>query len=170
MIMGYSATFTPPEEALEYLRNKTKEAICLKAIITIEIKKLCLHPKSSNETYSIFKAWLEQMRETEEVNLCERLLKEYEKEKMFYLCGWELIKRDIEYEEILERTLDVLMNLAILVDSPNYFTESDNYNTFMTDINEVLLDFTEDCFILAKQKIARLFEDYKAPTETVQET
>ena len=168
--MGYSVTFTPPEEALEILNYKTKEFIFLEDVLIIEIKKLCLHPKSSDETYRFFKAWLEHIKKAEEINLCERLLKEYEEEKMFYLCGWELIKEAIDYEETLATTLNTLMNLAILVDSPNYFTESDNYNTFMEDIDDILSYFKDNCFILAKQEIYRLFKKYQEPTETVQET
>jgi len=150
--MGYQVTFTPTEEAMEkykpWQKEKPSHTDSLVTIMKYEIISYCMNNKEEMPS-KVIKQLGFHLRSLQSAIEAEEKANAYfrwkeDKDHQLWYCGWEF-SRDSQFnkEDLMQDYIERLFILANLVETPNYFTDHENFFTKYKDITEDVDAFIE---------------------------
>ncbi len=165
--MGYQITFLPSEEKMNEYKpwDVNKPHVSQIANTKRNILSYCM--KSHNNTYQIaseiefnIKLLANQIKEEEKRNAYFRW-KENEKGELWY-CGWQFATdATIDEDDAIKNTVDQLFMFADIIETPNYFEETDHFFKKYQDIEESIDDFVEVIENIAIHDIINDLKEYE---------
>ena len=165
--MGYQITFTPSEEKMQSYKPWNEQ--CSESLVQdlkYELLSYCMLKFDEpvlklRDTIKIRLNLISNYLEQEaKANAYDRWSKD--KDHHLWYCGWEFSKPcDLDKESIINDTLSKLSILTNLVETPNYFSDRENFYKKYEEIQEILDDFEDLMYTIAIHHIIEDLEEFK---------
>lgn len=159
--MGYTAVYKPSQEWMDEnikpwnYGKKSNNNDNYVEDLKLQLSIYCMK-KAKNDVFSDYDIIKEirgklQMIESYSVDEVRRNLYarwENDEDKELYFCGWEWSKEepDLSKEDHYKFTLERLVLLKTLVDTPDYFDKSDKFYEKYNEVTENVNDFAESIY------------------------
>lgn len=160
--MGYQITLKPTEEKMQEYKPWNEEK---SPDYTNLYKQTLIHycMKNDEEFGKKYQSVLMNLRIL--LNVVKSQVKQeayyqYKEDGSVWFCGRQYsIDQHIDEEEEIVRVLNNLLILANLVDTPNYFTNKDDFNKKFEEIEEEVIEFEETAREIAIHEIINDLKD-----------
>lgn len=179
--MSYTEVFNPPKEIMEKYRPILENITVAENIITLNIYNICSNPSTPVGTELYIKTYLNCPTTPENVELVLRtylnmlegkiqkrlyevLFDEYEERGTLTFSGWTLLQPN-NFSEISESIIKKLAILSIIVPTPSFFEERENFDTFINEIDMLIDDYIDACYDNERKKLLKELEPYKKIVE-----
>lgn len=165
--MGYQVTYMPSKEKMEeYKQPKDYCSWVNVTNIKNEILSHCMkdNDKTAYECSLFLKINLGSFYDilviNEKKHLYDRWLNNEEGEVWF--CGWELLHElPFDRDSLIENYIDKLFVLDNIVDTPSYFTDTDEFYKKLNDVKRILDEFESDAYDTIQREIMEDLREFE---------
>lgn len=171
--MGYSVTFRPNEEAASKIKPWNwgkRDGLCKDMYNSDDYKTelllYCMGHHSVEDTWKVMKELKLKLKVLGSYLWDEYKWNAYgeiEKEGEITLCGWKYrdFTPDVEEDEIYQRAVEYLSLKSVIVETPDYFGEQENFLAKVKDIKDDIEWFSESITELHDYRMIEMFRDFK---------
>lgn len=162
--MSYTEVFNPPKEIMEKYRPILENITVAENIITLNIYNVCSNSSTIESVELLLRTYLNMLEGKIQKRLYEALFEEYEEEGTLTFSGWTLLQPN-NFSEISESIIKKLAILSIIVPTPSFFEERENFDTFINEIDMLIDDYIDACYDNERKKLLKELEPYKKIVE-----
>lgn len=170
--MGYQITFVPTEEKMKSYKPWNEERPKDSTVNTIKYELISFCMKKHDDSVSnivkqlgFYLRYLTSAIETEEKTNAYFRWKDDENHELWY-CGWEFSHESrFDKDTVIQDTLEKLLILADIVETPSYFDQHENFYTKLHDVEEDIEGFIELMQEIAIHNIINDMEEFKVKDE-----
>lgn len=154
--MSYCATFKPPQEVMDNLKEadplsykRNEECDSLKKEIELELLTLCMKNTEDNIHNVIFNISTRlQILKNIAIHTCiQSAYNQFEKEGCIHYCGWDKSRITCDWtdEDTLNRTLENLLVYALIIPTKDFYKhdEKDYFYEKWNNVKEEITEFSE---------------------------
>lgn len=162
--MSYTEVFNPPKEIMEKYRPILETITVAESIITLNIYNVCSNSSTIESVELLLRTYLNMLEGKIQKRLYEVLFDEYEERGTLTFSGWNLLQPN-NFSEISESIIKKLAILSIIVPTPSFFEERENFDTFINEIDMLIDDYIDACYDNERKKLLKELEPYKKIVE-----
>lgn len=157
--MSFYRVFKPTKEAMEKI---PKQFVCDYKDIKESLMANCMIPTDMLKARKEIDFNLNYIYSCIQSEVIEDAHKQFEKDGEISYCGWEYNKDypSISEEDLKELTKRQLSILKSIVRTPDYFEEEDKFYKKLNDITNIIEDFIDSCYSVARFEIIEKLKDF----------
>lgn len=159
--MSYSITLKPPKEEVD--KYQQTSSFTPKTEWSLELLVYCLknHEENTSTKIGLIKTYLSGWYNMLEKNIKNTVYNDYTTDNEITFYGWEFSRGASNVkEELITNTLEDLIILTDVIDTPDYFETQQKFYDKLNDIKDKLTYFEEEATNIIKHDIIDDLREY----------
>lgn len=164
--MSYYVTFKPPKEVVDKYQQAPSSTLKREWLLELIVYCLKKHEENTLTKIGLLQSYLGCWYNDIEKTVKNTIYKDYTADTEITFYGWEFSHDASNIkEELIDTTLESLIILADVIETPNYFETQQQFYDKLNDIKDKLTYFQEEAENIIKHDIMEDLNEYRIKDE-----